>query len=114
MGVSPAVRPGSFVGVEYHCLMYLIMSSKGWNYSQGRAWRKDQWTYISVNYHWLTNATLGIEIYLEFKLTASFATLSRISMPSIENINYNNVVLYLINFWQIIVNIRNLGIKKYV
>ena len=90
------------------------MSSKGWNYSQGRAWRKDQWTYISVNYHWLMNATLGIEIYLEFKLTASFATLSRISMPSIENINYNNTILYLINFWQIIVKIRNLGIKKYV
>lgn len=98
MGVSPAVKPGSFAGAEYHSLMYLIMSSKGWNYSQGRAWRKDQWTYISVNYCWLMNATLGIEIYLEFKLTASFASLNRISMPSIENINYNNMAVILDKF----------------
>jgi hypothetical protein len=33
---------------------------------------------------------------------------------NIENINYNNTILYLINFWQIIIKIRNLGIKKYV
>lgn len=44
------------------------------------------------------NATLGIEIYLEFKLTASFASLNRISMPSIENINYNNMAVILDKF----------------
>ena len=44
------------------------------------------------------NATLGIES----KLTASFASLSRISMPSTENINSNNIIFvsdnYLTNY----------------
>ena len=60
------------------------------------------------------NATLGIEINWEFKLTASFASLNRISMPSIENINYNNIILIPDKFLTNMFKIRNIEIKKYI
>lgn len=60
------------------------------------------------------NATWGIEVYLEFKLTGSFASLNRISMPSIENINYNNTTFIRDKLLTNYSYIRNLGIKKYI
>lgn len=60
------------------------------------------------------NATWGIEVYLEFKLTGSFASLNRISMPSIENIDYNNTTFIPDKLLTNYSYIRNLGIKKYM
>lgn len=60
------------------------------------------------------NPTWGIEVYLEFKLTGSFASLNRISMPSIENINYNNTTFIRDKLLTNYSYIRNLGIKKYI
>ena len=58
--------------------------------------------------------TWGIEVYLEFKLTGSFASLNRINMPSIENINYNNTTFIPDKLLTNYSYIRSLGIKKYI
>lgn len=56
------------------------------------------------------NTTLGIKIYFELKLTASFASLNRINTPSIKNINNSKKSLYQ----KIIFITENYEIKKYV
>lgn len=56
------------------------------------------------------NTTLGIKIYYELKLTASFASLNRINTPSIKNINNSKKSICL----KIIFITENYEIKKYV
>jgi hypothetical protein len=45
------------------------------------------------------NATLGVEICLEFVLIVSFVSLNRISMMQIENINYSNQLFISDKSW---------------
>lgn len=60
------------------------------------------------------NVILGIEINWEFKFIVSFVSLNRISMLSIENINYNNIIFIFDKFLINMFKIRNIEIKKYI